>query len=98
MRDACPDQLLGLTKASYLLRASSLKLHREMLNSFVCFDRVVPIRKQHLLGDRHFTSIEQNKGKKPNLIFDFCKIFEQLQNSYTTYLQKGGKRSDIDCL
>lgn len=48
----CPNQLLQLLKASYLLRASRMTMHTDVLNVFVCFGSVVPIIMQHLLGDK----------------------------------------------
>lgn len=65
----CPNQFLGLLKALYLLRASRLKMHTDVLNVFVSFDRVIPIIMQHLLGDKDTSVVQNRSSKKKSLIF-----------------------------
>lgn len=87
-RNECPNQLWGLLKASYLLRASRLKMHTDVLNVFVCFGSVVPIIMQHLPGDKD-SSVVRNRPRKKNPLSFSCTKHLSNCSTVITYLQRG---------
>lgn len=94
-QNECPNQLSELLKASYLLSASRLKMHTDVLNVFVFFGSVVPKIMQHLLGDKDsFSGTEQ--GEYP--LYFSCAKHSSNCSIVTQPPCRQEKWSDKDCL